>query len=139
MTRSSMDRKVKKQPATAEPIVEFNGEFIHIKHRPGFEITSKSMETLWTMVGERCIEHECTKVLVQAVSPTRSLDTMDAFDSGIQASKASRKLKVALCFENYQTDETSDFFKTVARNRGAWIEFFPDFDSASAWLLNTPA
>ncbi len=137
MTPSAIDPEIHGKIEIKQLAYDFDGEFIHVKLVRGFEVTSKSMEELWIFLGKVCPENNCSKVLVQAKSPRRTLNTMGAFDSGIQASKAIRQLKAALCFENYKPDELSEFFKTVARNRGASIEFFQDFDTARKWLLST--
>lgn len=115
---------------------DFNGEFVHIKHPPGFEITAKTMGGFWSWLHKTCSDNKCSRVLVEAPAPVRNMNTMAAFDSGTGAAASTRKLRVALCFENYEPDDLSEFFKTVARNRGVKIEFFSDFDSAREWLLD---
>jgi len=43
-------------------------------------------------------------------------------------------MKLAICIYEYIPDETTQFFKNVAYNRGATIEFFNDKKKALAWL-----
>jgi hypothetical protein len=73
-------------------------------------------------------------VLVEAPSPSRKMDTTAAFESGTRVSQVAPGLKVAMFFLDYKTDELTEFFKTVARNRGTRIEFFGDKESALEWL-----
>jgi hypothetical protein len=52
----------------------------------------------------------------------------------VQASNLIPGLRVACCFENHETDELTEFFKTAASNRGVEIEFFSDRQKALSWL-----
>lgn len=114
--------------------LEFRGDYIHIQHDKDFEISPESMNEFWTALGEACEQYKCPRVLAEGPAPKRRMDTIGAFESGIHASKVAVRLSLALCFYDYKTDELSDFFKTVARNRGARVEFFTDRDEALRWL-----
>ena len=114
--------------------IEFNGEYIELHHPAGFEIEPRTMSEYWALVADACKKHRCSVVLVEAENPRRRMGTMDAFGSGIKASEISYTLSLALCFTGYEPDDLSDFFKTVARNRGVRVEFFSDRESALKWL-----
>jgi hypothetical protein len=114
--------------------IEFNGEFIEIRHPNGLKIAHDSTETYWTRISDACMKYKCSRVLVEAESPRREMGTMDAFGSGVRASEIAITLSLALCFSNYQPDDLSDFFKTVARNRGVRVEFFSNRKDALKWL-----
>jgi hypothetical protein len=114
--------------------LEFNGEYIHIVHPPGYEITPASQGKVWTELSRACRQRACLKVLVEGPAPTRRMGTMDGFESGTQAAQAIPGLTLAICFQGYMVDETSRLFTNVAHNRGARIEFFTDRKQALEWL-----
>lgn len=114
--------------------VTVHAAYLHIKYPPGFVISPGSSEQVWKDLGELCRRHGCPKVLLEASSPVRDLDTMSAFDSGRMVAEITPGLTVAICFENYTFDELSSFFKTVAQNRGVKIEMFTNVNEALEWL-----
>jgi hypothetical protein len=114
--------------------IDFNVDFIEVRHPKGYRIEPQSMDKYWTMLGNACAEHNCNLVLVEAEAPRRDMTTMDAFGSGIRAAEVAVTLKLALCFSNYEPDELSEFFKTVAYNRGVRAEFFAKRADALKWL-----
>jgi hypothetical protein len=92
------------------------------------------MDEYWNMIGEGCAKYDCKLVLVEAEAPRRKMNTMDVFGSGIKASEVAATLRLALCFTGYKPDELSEFFKTVAYNRGVTAEFFSNRADALKWL-----
>ena len=114
--------------------VDVHPSYLHIKHPPGFVISAENTEIIWGRIKEVCRENGVTKVLVEAQSPTRQLDTMSAFDSGRILAETLSGLTIAMCFHDYQFDELTSFFKTVAQNRGVKIEYFSDLRAALEWL-----
>jgi len=59
---------------------------------------------------------------------------MDAYQSGAQAAESIPGMTLAICIDDYTPDDITQFFKNVAYNRGARIEFFNDKKKALAWL-----
>lgn len=114
--------------------VEVSGDLLHIKHPPGHLITPDSAVKNWGHIGVLCRKHGCRKVLVEAHEPKRQLETIHAFEAGRSLAESLKGLMIAMCFVGYEFDELSDFFKTVAQNRGATVEFFNDLEEASRWL-----
>lgn len=114
--------------------VEVHPSYLHIKHPPGFVISADTTDVVWGRIKELCREHGVTKVLVEAFKPTRQLDTMSAFDSGRILAENLSGLSIAMCFHDYQFDELSSFFRTVAQNRGVKIEYFSELEEALEWL-----
>ncbi len=114
--------------------VEPHDEYLHITHPPGMIISPESTVRNWKMVGALCKEYDKNKVLIEAYKPERRLDTISAFDSGRTLAANLNGLMIAMCFVDYEFDDLSNFFKTVAQNRGATVEFFNDCDEARAWL-----
>lgn len=115
-------------------LLRFVNDHIHIVHPPGFTFRSESIDEVWGTIGSACKKYSCFKVLVEVRKFDRELDTAAAFDSGVAASKIVKGLKIALCFPGYEPDDISEFFKTVAYNRGTLVEFFQDADEAREWL-----
>ncbi len=114
--------------------IEFNGKYIHIIHAPDYEICPESNEKMWKELSQACKEYKCLKVLAEGPSQKRRITSLDAYQSGSQASESIPGLTLAICIYKYTPDTTTDFFKNVAYNRGARIEFFSDKKKALAWL-----
>lgn len=114
--------------------VEFLGDHIHIDHGNELVITPESVRDIWPGIGELCRQYGCKKVLVEADAPRREMGTIDAFESGVEAAEVYPGLTVAICFSDYEPDETSDLFVTAARNRGARVKFFSEIETAKRWL-----
>ena len=114
--------------------IDFNGKYIHMIHASDYEICPESNEKLWKELSKACKKYKCLKVLAEGPAQKRRITTIDAFQSGSQASESIPGLKLAICVYEYITDETTEFFKTVAFNRGVRIEFFKDKKKALKWL-----
>jgi hypothetical protein len=114
--------------------IDFNGKYIHMIHAPEYEICPESNEKMWKELSKACKKYNCRKVLAEGPKQKRRITTIDAFKSGSQASESIPGLKLAICVYEYITDETTEFFKTVAFNRGVHIEFFKDKKKALKWL-----
>jgi hypothetical protein len=113
---------------------EVHPTYLHIKHPQGYVITSENAENVWNSIGLLCHEHGIAKVLLEADKPVRQLDTGAAFDAGRALAENLSGLSVALCFRDYEFDDLSAFFKTVAQNRGVRLEFFSELNDALRWL-----
>jgi hypothetical protein len=83
---------------------------------------------------EVCKKGSCVRVLLEAPSPRRKMDTTAAFESGTRLARVSPGLRIAMLFYNYKTDELTEFFKTVAHNRGVRVEYFSEKKKALEWL-----
>lgn len=111
----------------------FRGSYIHVLMADNFEITPEGNRKVWEATAEACRQYDCFKVLSEGNVQSRRLKAFDAFKSGTQASEI-RGLQNACLFYNYKTDDVTEFFKTVAANRGVRIEFFTDKKTALKWL-----
>lgn len=114
--------------------VDFRGDHIRIEHGSGFEITAEGMGAFWERLGEICRQYACDRVLATGPAPTRKLDTVGAFRSGVKAAEVYPNLWLALCFDGYKPDEMSELFVTAARNRGVRVKFFSSEETARRWL-----
>lgn len=114
--------------------IEIKGDFINLRHGEGFEISPAKMNEFWTFLSEICDEHNCNKVLAEGPAPVRNMDTVAAFQSGVQPADVVQGFWLALCFDNYQPDEISELFVHAARNRGVHVKFFSDREKALRWL-----
>ena len=115
--------------------LDFVSDYIRIQYPRNYEITPESQQKLWTAIGEACRKYNCHRVLAEtSVPPKRNMSQIDAFKSASQAASASSDLRLACLFPEYQTDETTEFFITVAYNRGVRIEFFSNREEALKWL-----
>lgn len=119
---------------SADFSLEFNGKYIHIIHAPDYEISPESNDKMYKELSQACKKYKCRKVLAESSSQKRRISSMDAYQSGVQASESIPGLTLAICIYDYTPDETTQFFKNVAYNRGAQIEFFSDKQKALDWL-----
>lgn len=114
--------------------IESLGDHIHLIHEPDFRATRETMIGLWAELSEVCERFGCARVLVEAPSIHSKMDTTAVFESGTRLAQIAPGVTVAMYAPHYKPDELSEFFKTVARNRGARVEFFSDKQEALAWL-----
>ncbi len=114
--------------------IEFNGKYIHIIHAPDYEICPESNEKMWKELSQACKKYKCLKVFAEGPTQKRRITSLEAYQSGSQASESIPGLTLAICIYKYTPDATTDFFKNVAYNRGATIEFFNDKKKALDWL-----
>jgi hypothetical protein len=114
--------------------LEFNGKYIHVIHAPDYEISPESNDKMWKTLSDACRKYKCLKVLAEGQTQKRRITSLDAYQSGTQAADSIPGLKLAICIYEYTPDETTEFFKNVAYNRGAYIESFNDKQKALAWL-----
>ena len=119
--------------------IDFNGEFIAVRHREGFEITPQGTEEFWRFLSRLCTKYACDRVLAEGQKPERRLDLVEAFQSGVQVAERIPDLWLAIFFENYRTDELSELFERTARNRGVHVRFFSSRPQAVKWLTSNPA
>lgn len=111
----------------------FRGDYLHVLLAQNYEITPEGMQKFWSEIQNVCRKYKCYKVLSEGKIHSRKLTGWDAYNSGSQAGEI-RGLRIACLFYNYHPDETSDFFKTVAANRGTKVEFFTKKSTALKWL-----
>lgn len=114
--------------------VEFKGDYLHLTHDSEFEVTPESADELWKFLAETCERYGCSRVLAEGPPPKRKMDTVAAFESGVQASAVGKDLWLAIYFHDYQPDEISELFERSARNRGAHVRFFDNRERALNWL-----
>lgn len=114
--------------------VEFCGSYIHVKESGVFELAAPRAKSFWGRLKEICDELDSDTVLIEANSMDLGADTMSAFDSGVSASEIVNNPTIAICSKDYRPHEIAEFFKTVAINRGAHVEFFTDLHNAVDWL-----
>ncbi|MGB9601580.1 MAG: hypothetical protein ACPMAG_02180 [Limisphaerales bacterium] len=117
-----------------ETEIKFEGDYVHIIHPKGYEINLESLEELYSELAELCKKHKCFKILAECDSPTRKLQIHQAFTSANHLSSKLPLIKLTCCFYNHNVDDVSEFFKTVAYNRGLRVEFFQSKEKALEWL-----
>lgn len=115
--------------------LDFASDYINVRYPTNYEITPENQQKLWAVVREACRQHNCHRVLAESPTPPkRNMTQIDAFKSAGQAAKVSSELRVACLYSDYQPDEITEFFVTVAYNKGIRIEFFSEREEALKWL-----
>lgn len=115
-------------------IIVFKETYLHVIHAPDYEISPESNDRMWRALAKACKEFNCLKVFAEGQKQTRRITSIDAYQSGDTAAGNIPGLKLAICIYEYTPDEITQFFKNVAYNRGAVIEFFNDKQKALEWL-----
>ena len=113
--------------------INFRGQYLHITHPDNFVLLPEELDDLWQNLANACKTHDCRKVLNEGNLDFSKIRAYDSYSAGSHAGEI-RGLRMACLFPNYKPDEQSEFFKTVAANRGATIELFTDRDAALKWL-----
>lgn len=113
---------------------KFSGNYIYVQNFEEFTASAQSMVKFWDDLAAFCKANNCKKVLAEGNIFKRKMSTVEAFEFGNTAGKKILGLWVAFSFPEYQPDVTTDFFKTVAKNRGVRIDFFNDREDALRWL-----
>jgi len=113
---------------------EFTGDYLNIRFSDSLTMTDDKLDELWDLLAAMSTKYDCLRTLIEAESPVCGLDTTAAFDSGVKVSGIGAGMQLALCFRNYEMGESSEFFRTVALNRGVRVEYFDNKEKALQWL-----
>jgi hypothetical protein len=125
---------MQKTETTTETVeITFHDDYLHIRHPDNFVVLPEELDDLWQNLAKACQAHDCRRVLNEGNLDFSKLRAFDSFTAGSQAGEI-QGLRMACLFPNYKHDEKSAFFRTVAANRGAQIEFFTDRAEALRWL-----
>jgi hypothetical protein len=114
--------------------LEHRGTYLHARLAPNYVISREGMDMFWKAISKVCKEYECWRVLSEGSVSKSHMSTMDVFESGSYAAKSVRGLSLACCYNGYVPDELTEFFKNVAHNRGARVEYFSSRKRALEWL-----
>ena len=114
--------------------LDFRGTYIHVQHAPDYVITPEGMNRLYQALAKACRHYRCNLVFAEGASISRQLNMAEAFESGTQIAWYIAGLTMACVLEGYKKDELTEFFITVARNRGARVDFFSTREEAFQWL-----
>ena len=114
-------------------VITFRTRYLHITHPDNFVILSNDIVRLWSNLAAACRTYNCNLVLNEGNIDFSQLRAFDSYHAGSQAGEING-LRMACLFTGFQPDEKSEFFKMVAGNRGAKVEFFNDKTEALKWL-----
>jgi hypothetical protein len=89
-------------------------------------------DNVFQPLADACARGNCSKALIDARKLEAGLNTLDMFRAGVDAALLSHTgVRVAFVAREDMIDL---FFAEVARNRGALIGVFTDFEAAGQWL-----
>jgi hypothetical protein len=98
--------------------------------------TSESIKIVTKEICEKCIDNQCSKVLVDVRDFKEHINRSDSFSlASIELPEIIRKsIKKAaiLDMEGFENDQI--FFENVARYWGHNVQIFTDIDDAKQWL-----
>ena len=114
--------------------MSLHADYIHVQLAPAYELRPEGNAELILAISDVCTRQGQRRVLVEGTIAARKMGTMDSFGAGSLAGSMLTGMSIACCFYGYQPDQQTQFFKDVAHNRGARIEFFSDRESALRWL-----
>ena len=120
--------------------IEFRGDHIYASLGPDYKVTPESTNEFWAAIEQACKLHNSRRVLLEGHIPNRDeLNTSEVVNSGMQAAAVPR-LWFAICLKDFEPDELSELFKTIAASRGVHVKFFSESERALNWLrTNSPA
>ena len=109
-------------------------DFLHVRVR-GVR-TRENVSAMARDILDACLEHRCTKVLIDVRALEGWLSTLEAYDvpSTDFSDLRGRGLQKAAIVDRERPGETHRFFETVARNRGFNVRIFENTDRAVEWL-----
>jgi hypothetical protein len=113
--------------------ITFRQGYVHITHPENFVVLPADLDTLWMNVANACRIYDCNRVLNEGRVDFSHLRVFDSYNAGYQAGEI-RGLRMACLFYDHTPDEKTEFFITVASNRGAIIKYFNDRAEALKWL-----
>lgn len=113
---------------------QFLENYILVEHSREFVVTSQNVTTFWIALSAFCKKNNCSKVVSDGNLIKRKMTLVEAFEAGDAAGQNIIGVWFACVLTEFEPDETTDFFKTVAVNRGVRIEFFKNRDEALEWL-----
>jgi hypothetical protein len=114
-------------------VISFHDGYLHITHPDNFVLLSKDLDALWQNLFEACRQYKSNRVLNEGNIDLSKLRAFDSYSAGTKAGEIEG-LRMACLFPDFEPDERAEFFKTVASNRGAMVEFFTDRRVALKWL-----
>ncbi|HBR56113.1 MAG TPA: hypothetical protein DEA22_01360 [Blastocatellia bacterium] len=109
--------------------------YVVIRHGSIGDGSGENLREFWNGLAAVCDEMNCRRILLVGPDPGIRIDTMFAFEAGVEAARNVAGRSLAICWRGFRHDEQADFFKTVAANRGARIEFFSETEAALEWLF----
>lgn len=120
--------------------IEFREDHLWVLLGPDYDVTPEQEDEFWAAVERACRENGTHRVLVEGYVPKTDFQTSTVVNLGVRAAAAVPRLWFALCLDNFEPNELSELFKTVAASRGVHVKFFSESERALNWLrTNSPA
>ena len=113
--------------------IRIESDYIHVERAPGSRVDFQSQPAMIRDILANCKAAGCRKILLTGPKIRVRLSTSDIYDLGREVAKS--QIRIAVVEEHDADPEDTIFFETVARNRGGFIKFFADEDSAKRWLM----
>lgn len=119
--------------------VEFREDHVHVQLGANLKVNSEQRNILWAKISRLCEEHGTRRVLVEGKVPEGVFQTTEVIDAGLKTAVVPR-LWLAFCFDDFQPNELSELYETVAGSKGVRVKHFASTEPALRWLRNnTPA
>jgi len=104
--------------------------YVRLTGEPKLESMKQQLEKML----KSCIQHHCSKILVNATQLDGLLSVLDRYQLGAFLDKMwDRDVRIAMVVPAEELIEHK-FFETVVRNRGVLIETFGNTKDAQKWL-----
>ncbi len=119
--------------------VEFREDHVRVRIDSGLKVSSEQRDLLWGKIARICERHGTRRVLVEGKVPEGVFQTSEVIDAGLKTATVP-KLWLAFCFEDFQPNELTELYETVAGSKGIRVKHFAVTEHALRWLRNnTPA
>ena len=118
--------------------VEFRDDHVRVLLGKGFKVDPEWRDEVWENVRRVCEERGSHRVLVEGYVPSGERTSDEVIAAGARTATIP-KLWLAFHLANFERTEQSELYEAIAASRGVRVKFFPDNDSALAWLrANAP-
>ena len=119
---------------TKDFVLDFQGDYFHIKNNGNNKITLENMKKLWKTLAEECRTHNCHRVLSEGEIFSNEKSLSEVYQLASSAAEAIPLLRIAFFIEGYVPNDLIKFFELVASNRDITVKFFPNRNEAIHWL-----
>jgi hypothetical protein len=98
-------------------------------------IDDKNIFPTITLILDKCKEYKKNKVFIDALTVNRHVSVLKLLEVAELISKECSRLKIAFVAPHLVDNSDSKAMETFSFNRGVYIQYFRDKDTAMEWLL----
>ena len=110
--------------------------YLEVRYQPGFILTDESSKELTPEILSKCKETGLTRILVLTGETLRQLSPVETINSAERALKNKiQGFKFAVVKPGSEISPDARFTEHVAENRGIFVKYFSEEETAMRWLM----